>query len=471
MMLRIVPLWLFLFFIIAPLLRGQQVVINEIMFAPASAGSEWIELFNPGDQEVNLKGCTLRDKSGAGAVLSTEDFIIPGGGYLLIASEVPLAAGWEVLPAPVMVAPDFPSLNNSGDDVVLRDADGNTVDSVSYSGSWSTQRGITAERLRHDLPSSRENWAACLSGPGGTPGEKNSVSFAQADPLPRYSLIINEIMPAPIASSCEWLELYNPGTAALDLARWSLAGKTDSHGNRTSIPLPLDAGEIPPLGYAVIAADSSILQNFPGIPFLQDMRLLILDRSALDFGNTEDEILLLDPGGSCIDSIWYREEWHHPLITNTTGVSLELMQPGYHLLEATAWSSCAAAAGGTPGMRNSIYTDAPPQSNTDDASLTVSTNPFSPDGDGHEDYCLFRCSLPANVNQIRLRIYDAEGRQVATLMNNQAMGREGMVVWDGMDDAGRRARVGAYIALLEGLDPSSNSICAAKAVVVVARRL
>ncbi|MFZ1729803.1 MAG: lamin tail domain-containing protein [Bacteroidota bacterium] len=472
MKLRIVPLWLYLFFFtFIAQMQAQQVVINEIMFAPATGGNEWVELFNPGDREINIREWKLQDKGGGSATLSTGDVSIPAGGYLLIASGIPLAPGWETPPAPVLAPGNFPSLNNSGDEVILRDSAGNTVDSVAYTGSWSAQKGVTAERLRHDLPPLRENWSACIAQDGGTPGEQNSVSVPPIDPLPRYTLIINEIMPAPFASSCEWLELYNPGASAMDLSRWSIAGKMDSRGNRSLISLPADAGEISPLGYALIAADSSVLQYFPGLPLLHEALMLILDRSSLELSNTDDEILLLDPTGACIDSIWYSEDWHHPFLSSSTGVSLELMQPGYHHLGSGAWSSCVASAGGTPGIRNSIYTEEPLQSRQNDVTLEASPNPFSPDGDGHEDFCLFRFRLPANVNQVRLRIYDVEGRQVATVLNNQAMGREGSIVWNGLDDSGRRMRVGAYVALLEGLDPASNIVIASKTVVVVARQL
>ena len=86
-------------------------------------------------------------------------------------------------------------------------------------------------------------------------------------------------------------------------------------------------------------------------------------------------------------------------------------------------------------------------------------------------YEVITCRLPASVNQVRIRIYDVAGRRIATLRNNHPMGREAFVVWDGMDDAGRRARVGPYVVLLEGIDTYENTVGAAKAAVVVARRL
>jgi hypothetical protein len=452
-------------------LHAQQVVINEIMFAPAAGAAEWVELYNPGPVDRSIRGWTLRDRSGGTAILSTEEFMLPAGGYLIVASAIPLAPGWESLPSPVVLPSDFPSLNNGGDDLVLCDDAGGAVDSVSYAGSWSPQRGVSAERIRFDIAPRRENWAACTMTGGGTPGQQNSASLPPPESLPRFSLIINELMPSPLPESCEWIELFNPTQDSIAITRWSLAGKTDSRGNRPRISLPSDAGAVPPSGFAVIAADSSALLEHPDLASADGVLVLVLGRSSLELGNSDDELLLCDAAGNVIDSIWYREEWHHPLLSSSEGVSLELMHPAFHHLGGDAWSSCAAPEGGTPGMCNSIYSDLPPQSGTDGASVSVTPNPFSPDGDGFEDHCLFRCTLPANVNQVRLRIYDAEGRPIATLRNNQPMGREAMVVWDGLDDAGRRTRVGAYVALLEGLDPYANTVVVTKAVVVVARKL
>ncbi len=471
-MTRFIPHFVQLFLLLfAATLHAQQIVVNEIMFAPSAGAAEWIELFNPGQTGCSIKGWTLSDRSGGTAVLTTEDVILPSGGYVIIAQSMPLAPGWESPPAPVLLPSNFPSLNNSGDDLVLRNDAGSTTDSVAYAGSWSAKRGVSAERIRSDLAPLRENWTACTMTAGGTPGRQNSASMPPPEPLPRASLIINELLSAPLPDRGEWIELYNPMQDSISIARWSLAGRSDTHGSRPRMTLPPDAGAVPPSGFAVIASDSSVLFDFPNLVSASGVLLLILDRSTLGLDNSEDELLLLDVAETTIDSIWYREDWHHPLLSSSTGVSLELMHPAFHELGGIAWSSCAAPEGGTPGMRNSIYSDIPPRSAADAASVSVAPNPFSPDGDGHEDHCLFRCALPASVNQVRLRIYDVEGRPVATLMNNQPMGREGFIVWDGMDDAGRRARVGAYTALLEGLDPYMNTVAAAKTVVVVARRL
>lgn len=471
-MLRILSLVLIFLFVSAlSCLHAQEIIVNEIMFAPESNDAEWVELFNCGEQPVNLRGWTLTDRSTVVALLSGEDVVLLPGEYVVIAQFLPLAQQWPSLPAPALVPTAFPVLNNTGDDIVLRNAEGRTIDSLAYTASWSSQRGVSTERLRATAPPLRDNWEASIAIEGGTPGERNSVSIVQANPIPRHSLVFNEIMPAPLSGSCEWIELYNTASMPVNLSRWSLAGKADANGNRARILFPVGIEEIPPGRFAVIAADSGILAHFTFQELPQDALLVVLNRSSLGLGNTADELLLFDALGNTIDSICYDQSWHHPFRTTDYGISLELMHPAYHHLAASAWSSCTDPAGGTPARRNSIYSTLPPEATGATISLAVSPNPFSPDSDGVEDFCLFRCNLPNGVNQVRLRIYDVAGRHIVTLRNNTGMGREGMVVWDGLDETGRRVRIGSYIALLEALDPSSNTVGAAKTVVVVARRL
>jgi hypothetical protein len=469
---RFVPLAILCFFLAGmTALRAQLPVINEFMFAPAAGNAEWVELFNPSSEAVNLRGWTLTDRARGTALISEEDFLLQPDSYVLVAQALPLAPGWESPPAPVLLPGFFPSLNNSGDDIILRDAEGTAVDSLTYAASWSPKRGVSAERIRWDSAPVKTNWSPSSASAGGTPGERNTASSMITDPQPRFVILFNELMPAPLPSSCEWIELYNAGSEEYHLGGWAIAGRPNSSGIRTTITFPAADAMLRPGGLAIVAADSTIIDAFPHLGDQADAIVMILGRSSLGLGNSGDELLLLDPTGTVIDSIWYSESWHHPMLAGSTGISLELMQPGYHHLGADAWSSCSEPSGGTPGRRNSIYSEMPPGSAASDVTLTVSPNPFSPDGDGHEDYCMFRCKLPEHVNQIRLRLYDAEGRVVTTLRNNVPMGREGLVVWNGLDDAGRRARIGCYVALLEGLDPYSNSVVAARAVVVVARRL
>ena len=118
-------------------------------------------------------------------------------------------------------------------------------------------------------------------------------------------------------------------------------------------------------------------------------------------------------------------------------------------------------------MANSVFTVVPNTS----ASVTISPNPFSPDGDGFEDFSIISYRLTAAIMQVRIRIFDIKGRLLRTLVNNQASGPEGAIVFDGLDEEKRKLRLGIYIVFLEALDSRKGIVETVKTTVVVAARL
>jgi hypothetical protein len=246
-----------------------------------------------------------------------------------------------------------------------------------------------------------------------------------------------------------------------------LAGPPALKGSRESILLPSELPAVPPGGYLLVAADSVVHSHWPGLAEALDAVVCIVQRSSLGLSNEGDAVYLLRTDDVCIDSVEYSATWHHPLLPSGDGRSLELLQPTLRSLGARAWTSCTHPSGGTPGARNSAWSEAP----TDEAALSLSPNPFSPDGDGYEDHCVISWQLPSSVSLLRLRIYDMSGRCIRTMENVVPSGQRGMSVWDGLDSHGRRARIGPYVVLVQALDAMSNDVMATRAVLVVATRL
>jgi hypothetical protein len=473
---RNIPHLIALFFLFFCGSRDQfctaQIVITEIMPAPRSGEAEWIELQNCSPQAVDLQACTVHDRTRKPVPLIHAPFLLQPGAIVVCSAGYPLGERWSVSVDSVLVLQTLPSLNNSGDDIVLCRGDGTTLDSLSYTSSWLDAIGVSLERIRLDGAADRENWTSCRDASGATPGKPNSTRAQSSAPtVDRYAVIINEIMFEPMPEYCEWVELFNRSDTIVDLSSFALAGAPASSGTRSTLRFPDDIPALHPGHYAIVAADSSILPRFPGLEMPLGHPCIILGRSSLGLGNTGDEILLLDKEGSIIDSMAYDANWHHPFFASTAGRSLELIHPSLHEVGPHGWGSCTDPLGGTPGMRNSIHSIIPPEKSDGEARLSVSPLPFSPDGDGYEDYCIITCTAPTALSQARLRLFDVNGRMVRTLINNAPMGRRFAAVWDGLDDDGRRVRIGPYIALLEVLDPSKNMVSAIKGIVVVAMQL
>src|SRR5690606_23234776 len=100
----------------------EDIVINEILPAPSSGNPEWVELYNPTPQTIDISGAWIDDiASGGGApkLIPASTTIAPGGYFILETSNY---------------------FNNPGDDVRFLMPDGVTViDSYSYTSSSSNR--------------------------------------------------------------------------------------------------------------------------------------------------------------------------------------------------------------------------------------------------------------------------------------------------------------------------------------------
>ncbi|OQX86575.1 hypothetical protein B6D60_06025, partial [candidate division KSB1 bacterium 4484_87] len=94
---------------------------------------------------------------------------------------------------------------------------------------------------------------------------------------------------------------------------------------------------------------------------------------------------------------------------------------------------------------NSIFVSKLPEQ----ATLSISPNPFSPDNDGRDDVTIIQYNLPFNLSRVKISIFDSRGRLIRTLTDNQPSGTTGSLIWDGRDNFGHVCRVGIYIVLME----------------------
>ncbi len=155
-----------------------DVIISEIFADPSPIiglpDAEYVEIYNGSNKIFDLSNWKLNDASSSGTI---------GSGWMLPDSYVVLASTSNVDSFLVSTIPvtSFPSLNNSGDDVVLMDANGIEIDMVSYTDDWykddiKKSGGYSLEIINPNDPCSDiSNWIASVSNIGGTPGLENSV--------------------------------------------------------------------------------------------------------------------------------------------------------------------------------------------------------------------------------------------------------------------------------------------------------
>src|SRR5690606_17658959 len=88
---------------------------------------------------------------------------------------------------PVVGCSNFPTLNNSGDALTLRNPASITIDSVHYRSDWyrdgdKAEGGWSLERIDPaNFCAGSENWMASEDPAGGTPGRQNAVIASMPD--------------------------------------------------------------------------------------------------------------------------------------------------------------------------------------------------------------------------------------------------------------------------------------------------
>jgi hypothetical protein len=291
------------------------------------------------------------------------------------------------------------------------------------------------------------------------------IVTARANPK---AIVVNEIMFEPLQGQNEWIEFYHRGSAPIDIARWKFSDRPTASGTNSFL-ITNNSTVIQPGDFVIVAADSTIFNQFSYLASpSQSTHLFILNRvSGFGLNNDGDDVVLRDPLGRTIDSVSYSASWHHPDISDTKGRSLERINPDLESNDHRNWSTSPNAAGGTPGRPNGIYTTVLPTS----ASVSAHPNPFSPDGDGFEDFCVISYNLPLTTAIIRISIFDIKGRMLRTLADCELSGSHGEVIWDGLDNSKQRVRIGVYVVFLEGIDGQGGILATDKTIVVVATKL
>jgi len=116
---------------------ASAVRINEIMYSPSTelggTYNEWIELYNPSENPINLSNWLIADPDNHTFEVLTTD-VIEANGYFILAKKPDNFSQYYNVTCPV--ARVVFSLNNNGEEVLLKNSSGDVIDNLTYDNSW-----------------------------------------------------------------------------------------------------------------------------------------------------------------------------------------------------------------------------------------------------------------------------------------------------------------------------------------------
>lgn len=278
----------------------------------------------------------------------------------------------------------------------------------------------------------------------GNPLEQQSFAIGLPQPAEPMDIVINEILFNPESGGSDFIELYNQSDKIIDLAGLKMLNRLKMSG---SVEASVDDNLlIFPGDYLVFSEDPTDILNRYTVP--SPDRLLENDLPGLD--NDEGNLTLV-LNGITLDAFDYSEDLHYPLLDDENGVSLERISPMAGTQDNGNWHSAASTAGfATPTGPNSQFFE---REGVFDEIINIPRARFSPDEDGFEDVLLIDYTTDQPGYTANVWIFDAQGREMLRLVNNETLQNAGTFKWDGIAADGSPARIGIYILYFELFRP------------------
>ncbi len=153
----------------------DALVFNEFLAAPESGETEFLECINNTDFDVILQGWELSNEWHSATI--DFDTKIPSGQYVVFCADSSFFDIYPPTNSPVFVLEDWAGMNNTRDQIVLKDLTGKLIDSLQYDENWEIEYGKSLEKIMPSWASEDSaSWKLCEAEPGATPGEFNSIS-------------------------------------------------------------------------------------------------------------------------------------------------------------------------------------------------------------------------------------------------------------------------------------------------------
>jgi hypothetical protein len=280
----------------------------------------------------------------------------------------------------------------------------------------------------------------------------------------KSDVIVNEILFNPRTGGKDFIEFYNKSEYAIDISTLFLV-EIDEFGQYEKVlSIEKENRLLPPKTFLLLSEDTNNICQFYTCGTINSIKKQMSKLPTMP--DSEGRFLLVNQQDLIIDSLFYSETWHLNLISNKEGISLERISYQTPTQKSSNWFSASNLSGNaTPGRINSQFQK---QENEAERYFSSGQMTISPDSDGFEDYVSINYQLPFSDFVATMQIYDQEGRFINTIINNELIGREGFVKWDGTDFNNQKTTIGKYIILITAFSLEGKKVLKEKIPVIVA---
>ena len=265
-----------------PTLMPADLKINEVMADPWPSfdgdmwpDGEWIEVTNTGALDLDLTGWSIEDQAGK---------ILPFNETHLVDAN---SSGYLITPgATRMIAVNGSGssmLNNGVEMLNLKWPNGSIAQQVTWTDN---KQGFS---LVEDTTSSYMVYASYPTPNAPNPLPLDQIA-ATTSPVRMSELLANSTADGTPFPDGEWVELFNNGSADMDLTGWSII---DGMGNVTMLDI------------ATLSAN----ETQAGTTINAEARRLVQFTTGTELWNFYNHLMLVDNVGNVVDSAWYATDY------------------------------------------------------------------------------------------------------------------------------------------------------------------
>ena len=254
------------------------------------------------------------------------------------------------------------------------------------------------------------------------------ITFGIPEDAENNDVVINEVLFNPADDGVDFVEIYNRSEKIIDIKDLKLGTIeiNQFEPNDTVFKSVSDENALLLSGsYLSLTTDPMKVQEQY---FTENPGGFVWMNSFPAYNNDAGAVILSSSNDIVIDAFNYDEGMHYPLLNSVDGVSLERINYDRPAQDNTNWHSASEDCGfATPAYKNSQYTE----TSEAEEEITIEPEIFSPDNDGFDDVVNINYKLDSPGYTGSIIIFDAQGRLVKQLVNNELFGTSGTYSWDG----------------------------------------